>query len=139
MTQSAEVISVSEDKKEAQVCPIVTDACLSCKEGCARRGNPFAAANPQGFDLKAGDLVRITASQAAESLQAIFSLLLPAACAVAAFFAASPISRALFQRESTEGFKALCVLIGILVPGAAVMALSRFKIRPSKPNIDKVY
>ena len=139
MTQSAEVISVSEDKKEVQVCPIVTDACLSCKEGCARRGNPFAAANPQGFELKAGDLVRITASQTAESLQAIFSLLLPAACAVAAFFAASPVSRALFQKESSEGFKALCVLLGILVPSAAVMALSRFRIRPSKPFIEKIF
>lgn len=139
MTQSAEVISVSEDGKEAQVCPIVTDACLTCKEGCARRGSPFTASNNQGFELKAGDLVRITASQTAESLQAILALLIPAACAVSAFFAANPLSRALFQRESSEGFKALCVLAGIFVPSAAVMALSRFKIRPSLPCIDKVY
>lgn len=139
MTQNAEVISVSEDKKEAQVCPIVTDACLSCKEGCARRGSPFKASNDQGFELKAGDLVRITASQTAESLQAVLSLLAPAAFAVACFFTANPISRALWQKESSEGFKALCVLIGILIPGAAVMALSRFKIRPSRPKIDKVF
>lgn len=139
MTQSAEVISVSDDKKEALVRPIVTDACLSCKEGCARRGNPFAAANPQGFELKAGDLVRITASQAAESLQAVLALLIPAACAVASFFMATPLSQALWQEESSEGFKALCVLAGILIPSAAVLALSRFKLRPSKPHIDKVY
>ena len=139
MTQSAEVISVSPDNKEAQVCPIVTEACLSCKEGCARRGSPFAALNPQGFCIKAGDLVRITASQTAEGLQAIFSLLMPALFAVAAFFLANPISRALWQRESADGFKALCVLIGILFSGSLVMALSRFRIRAAKPIIDKVF
>ena len=139
MTQSAEVISVSEDGKEAEVCPIVTDACLTCKEGCARRGSPFKALNKSGFSIKAGDLVRITASQTAESLQAVFSLLIPAACAVTAFFLSGPASRALWQKESSEGFKAFCVLLGILIPGAAVMALSRFKIRPSQPVIDKLY
>ncbi len=139
MTQNAEVISVSEDGKEAEVCPIVTDACLTCKEGCARRGSPFKALNKSGFSIKAGDLVRITASQTAESLQAVFSLLIPAACAVTAFFLSGPASRALWQKESSEGFKAFCVLLGILIPGAAVMALSRFKIRPSQPVIDKLY
>lgn len=139
MTQSAEVISVSEDKKEAEVCPIVTNACLTCKEGCARRGSPFTALNDQKFELKSGDLVRITASQTAESLQALFSLAVPAAAAIGAFFAANPISQALWKTESSEGFKALCVLFGILIPGAAVMALSRFRLRPSKPRIDKVY
>ena len=139
MTQSAEVISVSEDGKEAEVCPIVTDACLTCKEGCARRGSPFKALNKNGLPLKAGDLVSITASQTAESLQAVFSLLIPAACAVSAFFLSGPASRALWQKESSEGFKAFCVLIGILVPGAAVMALSRFKIRPAKPFIENIF
>ena len=139
MTQNAEVISVSQDGKEAEVCPIVTDACLSCKEGCARRGSPFKATNDQGFELKAGDLVRITASQTAESLQAIFSLVIPAAIAVSAYFLANTLSRALFRKESSEGFKALCVLAGILISGAAVMALSRFRIRPSRPKIDKVF
>mgnify|MGYP002623533440 CR=1 FL=1 len=139
MTQNAEVISVSQDGKEVQVRPIVTDACLSCKEGCARRGSPFTALNAQGFSLKAGDLVRITASQTAESLQAVFSLLIPAATAIIACFLANPISRALWQKQSSEGFKALCVLAGIIIPGAAVLALSRFKIRPSKPCVDKLY
>lgn len=139
MTQNAEVISVSQDGTEAQVCPIVTDACLSCKETCARRGSPFTASNSQGFALKAGDLVRITASQTAESLQAIFSLLIPAAVAVSAYFLANPLSRSLFRKDSSEGFKALCVLAGILIPGTVVMALSRFRIRPSRPKIDKVY
>ena len=137
MTQSAEVISVSEDGKEAEVCPIVTDACLTCKEGCARRGSPFKALNKNGLPLKAGDLVSITASQTAESLQAVFSLLIPAACAVSAFFLSGPAS--LWQKESSEGFMAFCVVLGILIPGAAVMALSRFKIRPAKPFIEKIF
>lgn len=139
MTQSAEVISVSEDGKEAEVCPIVTGACLTCKEGCARRGSPFKALNKSGLAIKAGDLVQIRASHAAESLQAVISLLIPAACAVAAYFLSAPISRALFRQEATEGFKAFCVLIGILIPAAGALALSRFKIRPATPFIEKIF
>ena len=139
MTQSAEIVSVSEDNKEALVCPIVTNACLSCKEGCARRGTPFKATNPNGFAIKAGDVAQISASHTAEGVQALFSLLIPAACAVAACFFSNPISQALWKVPSSEGFKALCVLIGILIPSAAVMALSRFKIRPSKPFIEKIF
>ena len=139
MTQNVEVISVSEDKKEALVRPVVTSDCISCKERCARRGNAFTASNKNALPIKAGDFVRIAASEKAEAAQAVVSLLIPAACAVAAFFAATPISQALWQKASAEGFKALCVLLGILIPSAAVLALSRFKIRPSKPCVDKIY
>ena len=139
MTQSAEVISVSEDGKEAQVCPVITNACLSCKERCSRRGTPFAALNAKGLPVQKGDLVQISASKKAEALQALFSLLIPAACAVAAYCAANPLSRLFWQKAAQENFKALCVLLGILIPGAAVLALSRFKIRPSKPYIEKIF
>ena len=139
MTQSAEVISVSDDGKEAQVCPIVTSSCLTCKDRCGRRGNPFAALNKANLPIKKGDLVLIAAPKKAEAAQAVLSRLIPAACAMAAYLAASPISRALWQSQSSEGFKAFCVLLGILVPSAAVMALSRFRIRPSKPFIEKIF
>ena len=139
MTQSAEVISVSKDNKEALVCPLVTNACLSCKEACSRRGKPFAASNSKALEIKRGDLVLLAASKKAEEVQALLSLLIPAAGAAASFFAASPISQALWQKAASEGFKAFCVLLGILIPSAAVMALSRFKIRPSKPYIEKIF
>ncbi len=138
MTQSAEVMSVSDDKKEALVCPIVTASCISCKEHCGRRGSPFAALNKASLPIKQGDLVLIAASKTAEAAQAVLSLLLPAAGAVAAYFASGPASRAIWQADSSEGFKALCVLLGILIPSAAVLALSRFRIRPSKPFIEKI-
>lgn len=139
MTQSAEIVSVSQDNKEALVCPIVTNACLSCKEGCSRRGSPFTALNKKNLQIKKGDLAVIAASKSAEAAQAVVSLLIPAACAVAALQLANPISLALWKVPSSEGFKALCVLAGILIPSAAALALSRFKIRPSKPYIEKVF
>ena len=139
MTQSAEIISVSADNKEAQVCLVVTASCLSCKEKCPRRGSPFAALNKNGLPIKKGDLVTIAASKKAEAAQAVLSLLVPAACAVASYFFSAPISRALLRSEPQENFKALCVLLGILIPSAAVLALSRFRIRPSKPFIEKIF
>ena len=139
MTQSAEILSVSDDNKEALVCPIVTASCLSCKERCARRGNPFTALNKNDLPIKKGDLVRIAASKKAEAAQAVAALLIPAVCSVASYIASSPISRFLWKVESSEGFKAFCVLLGIMLPSAAVLALSRFRIRPSKPFIEKIF
>lgn len=139
MTQSAEIVSVSQDGKEAQVCPIVTNACLSCKERCARRGTPFTAVNKDNLPIKKGDLVRIAAPKKAEAAQAVLSLMIPAACAIAAYKLSTPISQALWQKAAQENFKALCVLLGILIPSAAVLALSRFRIRPSKPFIEKIF
>ncbi len=139
MIQQAVILSVKKDKKEAIVSPLITGACLSCKEGCAQRGTPFTVKNSKDLDIKEGNVVSISASKKAEGIQSVISLLLPAACAFAAFFASAPLSLALWQAPASEGFKAACVLAGILIPGTAVLALSRFKIRPSTPFIDKVF
>ena len=43
------------------------------------------------------------------------------------------------ETKATEGFKAACALVGIIIPATIVFAVSRFKIRPSRPYIEKVF
>ena len=59
MIEQAQVILVSPDKKSAVIVPIITGHCISCKEACARRGNPFEASNPKLLDIKEGSIVII--------------------------------------------------------------------------------
>lgn len=139
MIHQAVILSVREDKKEATVSPLITGACLSCKEGCAQRGSPFPVSNAKNFDIKEGQIVQIAASKRDEAVQSILSLLIPVISAVAAYFAAAALSRTLWHTSASEGFKAVCVLIGILIPSGVILALSRFKIRPSKPQIEKIF
>ena len=138
MMQSAFVVSVSDDNSQAQVLPMITGACLSCKEQCAQRGTPFTVSNEKKFEIKEGSIVSITTSPKAEAVQSILSLCAPVLCAIAAFFFAPPISMAIFHQTATEGFKAACALAGIIIPATIVFAVSRFKIRPSQPYIEKV-
>lgn len=139
MIRSAFVVSVSEDNSQAQVLPMITGACLSCKEQCAQRGTPFAVSNDKNFEIKEGSIVSIATSQKAEAVQSIISLCAPVLCAIAAFFLAPSISTTFFHKAATEGFKAACALVGIIIPATIVFAVSRFKIRPSRPYIEKVF
>ncbi|MDE5775297.1 MAG: hypothetical protein K2H67_00260, partial [Treponemataceae bacterium] len=74
MIRSAFVVSVSEDNSQAQVLPMITGACLSCKEQCTQRGTPFAVSNDKNFEIKEGSIVSIATSQKAEAIQSIISL-----------------------------------------------------------------
>lgn len=139
MIHTAFVVSVSDDNSQAQVLPMITGACLSCKERCAQRGMPFSVSNEKKFEIKKGSVVSIANSQKAEAVQSIISLFAPVLCAIAAFFFSPAISQTFFHRPATEGFKAACSLAGIIIPAAIVFAVSRFKIRPARPYIEKVF
>lgn len=139
MEQTAFIVSVSSDNSSAEVLPMITGACLSCKERCAQRGNPFTVVNKKNLELKEGSVVTISASKTAEAVQSLISLFAPVLGAVAMFFLAPLISQTLLHREPTEGFKAMCSLAGIVVPAMIAFAVSRFKIRPAKPYIEKVF
>lgn len=138
MIRSAFVVSVSDDNSQAYVLPMITGACLSCKERCAQRGTPFAVSNDKQFEIKEGSIVTIATSPKAEAVQSIISLCAPVLCSIAAFFLSPSISLAFFHKAATEGFKAACTLGGIIIPAAIVFAISRFKIRPSRPYIETV-
>lgn len=139
MIRSAFVVSVNDDNSQAQVLPMITGACLSCKEQCAQRGTPFTVSNDKNFEIKEGSIVTIATSPKAEAVQSIISLCTPILCAIAAFFISPSISMAVFHQAATEGFKAACALAGIIIPATIVFAVSRFKIRPSRPYIEKVF
>lgn len=139
MIQTAFVVSVNDDNSQAQVLPMITGACLSCKERCAQRGTPFVVSNEKKFELKVGSVVTIATSKKAEAVQSVISLFAPVLCAVVAFLISPSISEAFFHRAATEGFKAACTLGGIIIPAAIVFAVSRFKIRPARPYIEKVF
>ncbi len=139
MIRSAFVVSVNDDNSQAQVLPMITGACLSCKEQCAQRGTPFTVSNDKNFEIKEGSIVTIATSPKAEAVQSIISLCTPILCAITAFFISPSISMAVFHQAATEGFKAACALAGIIIPATIVFAVSRFKIRPSRPYIEKVF
>jgi len=119
------------------VIPLITNACLSCKEGCAKQGRPFTVSNSRGFQLATGMVVRIGASAKAELFQAVFSLLFPVLCAFAGYFAAAPAA-SLAGKKATEGMHAGFVLAGLFVSALLVFLVSRFKIRLTKPEITEI-
>lgn len=139
MIQTAFVVSVSDDNSQAQVLPMITGPCLSCKERCAQRGAPFSVSNEKKFEIKEGSIVSIATSKKAEAVQSIISLCAPIMCASLAFIFSPNISQIFFHRPATEGFKAACSLAGIIIPAVIVFAVSRFKIRPARPHIEKVF
>ena len=62
----------------ASVIPLLSDTCINCNSPtCAKRGTPFQASNPQNFNLKPGDVVKIEAPASIQIAQGFFSLLLP--------------------------------------------------------------
>lgn len=42
-------IETKDGHEKITVIPLIKDACLSCKTGCAKRGNPFEAIIQQSF------------------------------------------------------------------------------------------
>lgn len=109
MHDKALVVSVTG--KDVLVKPLLTGACINCtKSSCARQGTPFSAANPQSFALKAGSIVTLTANKAAQSLQALFALLVPIAAAIAGYML-SPENEKSHAIWSIAGFILASVIV----------------------------
>ncbi len=110
--------------KNIVVIPLITNACLSCAEGCAKRGKPFSVSNPKNFTIKKGSIVKIAAGGKIQIIQGFFSLIFPTLCAVAGYFLANPIA-AFFHRKATEGLHAGCTLLFLALSSLAVFFISR--------------
>ncbi len=135
MQEKALVVDINS--KEITVIPLITDACLNCKSGCAKQGKPFCVTNPHKFDIKKNSIVYIQAPKSASFLQGTISLLLPVLCAVIALIF-SPQIALLFGRECTEKLKVLLVLAGFFASSALVFLFTRLFPNPGKPLISKV-
>ena len=136
MRDKAVVNSISD--KDITVIPLITNACLSCAEGCAKRGKPFSVRNSKNLDIKPGSVVKIGSSPKVEAIQGLLSVLFPVICAIGGYFASYPIA-ALFGNRPTEGLHAGFVLLFLAVAGLAVYALTRNQQRIIKPDILEIY
>lgn len=135
MKEKALVTKVEQN--EITVIPLITDACLSCTKGCAKQGKPFNVTNPNNFEVKKGNIVKVAASKTSENLQGIFALLLPIVFAAAGFFLASPIAL-IFGKTAGEGTKALCVLSFLFISATAIFFISRKIKFKGKPGIIEI-
>lgn len=138
MKRRAVVISINEKKNTAIVSPLITGHCVSCKENCAYRGSSFEARIATNLKIEHGSVVTIGTSKKNEAIQSIVSLLVPVLCAIFAYIVSPKISRIIFARDATEGFKATFVLLAMFVSCAFIYCASRFLIRPVKPVIQEV-
>ena len=130
-------VVVSVQNNTISVSPIQKEGCAACTAECKHKSNSFVTANPFHLQVKTGDLVLIENSKKTQALQGIFSLLFPVASAIAGFFLAPKISQ-LFGKESGDGFRALGVLVFLLVSSLIVYIISRTILPPERPQISSV-
>jgi uncharacterized membrane protein YoaK (UPF0700 family) len=119
------------------VVPLITDACLSCKNGCAKRGKPFTVSNKKNLPVQTGTIVKISASPLKQAVQGITALLFPVICAVAGYLAAPAAARTI-GRPVTEGFRAGLVLLFLALSSLIVYLLSRSSIHLTKSEIAEI-
>jgi hypothetical protein len=136
MRDNALVTAVTPDA--ILVVPLLTDTCINCAESsCARRGSPFPVDNPRGLPVKSGSVVSVAAKKRASAAQALFSLLFPIASA-AAGYAASPVVSAALGSAPSEAFKAVCVLAGLALAAAVVLAVQHASTKQTRAEISEV-
>lgn len=127
---------VVETEEKIKVVPLITDACLNCKNGCAKQGTPFAVGNSKGFDLQKGDLVFIEASKVSQTVQGLVSLLVPFACAVAGFFISFFVNKKFNVPEKyTEALQVLFVLGFLVISAGCIYFFSRKFKNWGKPEV----
>jgi hypothetical protein len=84
MQERAKVIAIHD--RLVSVMPLDIDACAGCSNAeCKKNGNVFEVMNANKLDLSVGSEVRVAASVRNQLVQALFSIGLPLALAVAAY------------------------------------------------------
>ena len=84
MRDMAKVIAINGST--VQVVPLITDACIGCKNStCTKQGRPFTVRNVNNLPLYQGAIVKISAPPVKQGVQALFSLCLPLAAAIAGY------------------------------------------------------
>ncbi|MCI1208299.1 MAG: SoxR reducing system RseC family protein [Treponema sp.] len=132
MRDKAVITSVSNSG--ITVIPLITNACLGCSEGCAKRGKPFPVSNPQKFAVTPGTVVKIGAPVKIMIFQGFFSILFPILCAAGGYFATAPLA-SFFRLQPTEGLHAGCILLFLALSYLTVYVLSRNQTKIVKSEI----
>lgn len=130
-------VVVSTQNNTISVSPIQKEGCAACTAECKHKSNSFVTANPFHLQVKTGDLVLIENSRKSQALQGIFSLLFPIASAILGYFLVPKIAH-LFGKESGDGFRALGVLVFLLLASLIVYITSRTILPPERPQISSV-
>ena len=116
----------SIDGKKIIVVPLIKGACLSCKQGCAKRGNPFEVINPHDLPVKVNSIVKIGTSKREEFFQAFSTIVFPIFCAVLFYFC-SVLIGVKFGKKVSDGLKSFVTLLGFAT--GALIAFFSAKIR----------
>lgn len=135
MRSHAFITDVTE--REIYAMQLVTEACVTCAADCIQRGKPFAVANSRRLAVEKGSIVRIGRSRLTRGIHGFAALGIPVAAATAGLVLATPIAQKI-GFESTETFKAVCVMSFLAVSAGIVFALSRSTLHLSKPEILQV-
>lgn len=122
MRKIFKVSKVTENNVD--IIPYDENACSTCSGSCSSCRVVLQAKNPKGFELKPGMTVKANVSTAFQSFCNFLALVVPILCAVAGFFAASPLA-ALFNVEKTEAFTAGIVLAFLFVPALVIFTITR--------------
>lgn len=122
MRKIFKVSKVTENNVD--IIPYDENACSTCSGSCSSCRVVLQAKNPKGFELKPGMTVKANVSTAFQSFCNVLALVVPILCAVAGFFAASPLA-ALFNVEKTEAFTAGIVLAFLFVPALVIFTITR--------------
>ena len=122
---------------EIRAMQLVTDACLHCTTGCIQRGKEFTVSNKRHFPVEEGNIIRIGLPRYKRGLHAFSSLILPVICAIFGYIFSAEIAKKI-GLENTEAFKAVCVMISLVVSSGLVFVISRSSLHFSKPEILQV-
>ncbi len=134
MHDTAFVTSIQDEK--ITVVPLIKGACLSCKQGCAKRGNPFEVINPNKFPVKINSIVKIGTSRKKELSQALSSILFPVLCAFIFYFGISFLEIKT-GKNFIDGIKAASALSGFVF-GAAISFFAAKNKKIAQPEITEL-
>lgn len=135
MHSHAFIVQVNDD--EILAMQLITQACVTCTTGCLQRGKPFAVANSRHFPVGTGTVVRIGRSRFTRAVHGLVSLIVPVASAVAGYLLSGLIAKKI-GFESTETFKAVCVMSFLAMAAGIVFVVSRSRLHFLKPEILQV-
>lgn len=135
MHSHAFIVQTKDD--EILAMQLITQDCVTCTTGCLQRGKPFAVANSRHFPVSKGTVVRIGRSRFTRAVHGLAPLVAPVASAVAGFLLSEGIAKKI-GFESTETFKAVCVMSFLAVSAGVVFAVSRSRLHFLKPEILQV-
>ena len=127
MRNTVKVIAIKENNA-VEVVPLITDACIGCRNSeCTKQGHPFVVHNTQKLPVYPGAIVKISASAVRQALQALISLCLPLAAAIAGYILTPKICASIEgAKTATEATRIAGVFISFFATSILVLIFNRF-------------